>query len=257
MDIDNYIKILIDCASEADDIARHYYYKKSFTVKEKSDLSVVTQADLEIETKIRDFIFDLDIKMDVLGEEFDSNINNHNLKLIIDPIDGTSNFVRRIPLFGSLLALELDGKVIAGVVSNPISKERWVAAKNKGTSYNGDQIFVSTVSEIYKSQSFYGSLYGQEARGNSSKLLNLLSKTKRQRGIGDFLMHMWIASGYGEFAIDFGLKPWDLAPLGIIVEEAGGVVTQVNGQPFSIYEGSILSSNGQFHDQLVHIYNNS
>ena len=130
------------------------------------------------------------------------------------------------------------------MVSNPITNERWVTSVGNGATYNDKPIHVSSIDSLSDSQAFYGRLFGREARGNSEQLIKLLSHTKRQRGIGDFLMHMWVANGYGEFGIDFKLQPWDLAPLGIIVEEAGGKVTSASGDSFDIYEGSILSSNG-------------
>ena len=173
---------------------------------------------------------------------------------MIDPIDGTSNFIRGIPICGTLLALEKAGEIVAAVGSNGIQKERWYAAKGHGSFYNGKQITVSDIENLQDSQVFHGSLYGREARGELDRLLLVLSKTKRQRGIGDFLIHMWVASGYGEFGIDFNLQPWDIAPLGLIVSEAGGFVSQINGGPFDIYEGSILSSNGLFHADIVNLF---
>lgn len=250
-----WLELLISCADQADDIALHYYNKVDLSITEKDDKSVVSEGDLAIEKAIRERLQKECPDLEIYGEEFGSCDIKAPLKLIIDPIDGTSNFVRKIPIFGSLLAIELDGEIIVGVVSNPVTKERWYATKGGGAFYNETQINVSKVSSIESAQAFYGSLFGREARGNTEQLMSLLSKTKRQRGIGDFLMHMWVATGYGEFGIDFNLKPWDLAPLGIIVEEAGGQVTAVNGDAFDIYEGSILTSNSMFHDQLVSIYN--
>ena len=119
-----------------------------------------------------------------------------------------------------------------------------------------DQSMKTAVSQN-PDMAFYGSLYGREARGDLNRLLALLEVTKRQRGIGDFMMHCWVAQGFGEVAIDFGLNPWDIAPSSILVEEAGGIVTAVNGQAFNIYEGSILSSNGQMHQTFVELYNYS
>ena len=147
-----------------------------------------------------------------MGEEYELSQETATIKLIIDPIDATSNFVCGIPIFACLLAIEKNKEIIAGVVSNGVSKERWVASLNGGSFYNEQPIQVSSVRAIAESQAFFGSLYGREARGNVTQLQRLLSKTRRQRGIGDFLMHMWVANGYGEFGIDFGLKPWDLAP---------------------------------------------
>ena len=251
----DWLTILDQCADEADKIAKHYYESSTVKVIEKSDKSPVTEADQKIEDVIRQSICNQFPDIGVIGEEFPDKNKDSAIKLIVDPIDGTSNFIRGIPIFGTLLAIEKDNTIITGVISNGISKERWAAAKGNGATYNGTKIQVSAIDTIEESQAFFGSLYGREARGDFEKLTQLLSKTKRQRGIGDFLMHMWVAMGYGEFGIDFGLQPWDIAPIGIIVEEAGGIVTAVDGKPFNIYEGSILTSNGQFHETLLQNYN--
>ncbi|RAP31346.1 hypothetical protein DID78_01550 [Candidatus Marinamargulisbacteria bacterium SCGC AG-343-D04] len=249
-----WLSLLTSCADEADSISTHYFNKQDLTVIEKEDKSPVTQADQEIEQCIRTYILDKFPEVGVIGEEFESCDISTPIKLIIDPIDGTSNFIRKIPIYGTLLAIEVNKEIIAGLVSNGTTKERWDAALKQGARYNNEPINVSSVDNIKESQAFFGSLFGREARGNSQQLISLLSHTKRQRGIGDFLIHTWVASGYGEFGIDFNLQPWDIAPLGIIVSEAGGTVTQVDGSPFSIYNGSILSSNGLFHDNIVQLY---
>ena len=251
----DWLSILDQCADEADEIAKHYYESSTVKVIEKSDKSPVTEADQKIEDVIRQSICNQFPDIGVIGEEFPDKNQDSAIKLIVDPIDGTSNFIRGIPIFGTLLAIEKNNTIIAGVISNGISKERWSAAKGNGATYNGTKIQVSAIDTIEESQAFYGSLYGREARGDFKKLTQLLSKTKRQRGIGDFLMHMWVAMGFGEFGIDFGLQPWDIAPIGIILEEAGGTITAVDGSPFDVYEGTILSSNGRFHNQIIQHYN--
>ncbi len=250
----DWLTILEQCADEADKIAKHYYESSTVKVTEKSDQSPVTEADQKIEDVIRQSICNQFPDIGVIGEEFPDKNQESAIKLIVDPIDGTSNFIRGIPIFGTLLAIEKDKTVIAGVISNGIRKERWMAAQGKGATYNGAPIQVSKIDTIENSQAFYGSLYGREARGDFEKLTQLLSKTKRQRGIGDFMVHMWVAMGFGEFGIDFGLQPWDIAPIGIIIEEAGGTITAVDGTPFDINEGTILTSNGKFHDVLVSNY---
>jgi histidinol-phosphatase len=173
------------------------------------------------------------------------------LRVIIDPIDGTRNFVRGIPFIATLLAIELDGKIIAGLVSNPIQREQWGAELGAGATYNGSPIRVSSVVDLASSQAFHGSLYGSEAEGlPRDKVLEILSQTHRQRAMGDFYGHMLVASGAGEFSLDFGLKPWDIAPLKIIVEEAGGRVSNFDGR-FSLDGGSLVCSNGVLHRAVL------
>jgi histidinol-phosphatase len=253
-----WLVFLNHCADIAGPIALHYF-NTSLRLTKKPDQSIVTQGDLDIETAIRAHIEKEVPGIDILGEEFGGGTTESPgglpVRLIIDPIDATSNFYRKIPIFATLLAIEVNQKIVAGVVYNPATDERWTAAKGQGATLNGSKITVSKVNDITESQAFHGGLFGREARGELDQLLAVLKLTKRQRGLGDFLIHMYVAQGVGEFAIDFRLKPWDLAPLGIIIEEAGGKVTTVTGDPFSPYTGSILASNGQFHDQLIQLYN--
>ncbi len=250
-----WVTVLEECASEADSIASYYFSKRDLDVDIKSDNSPVTQADQEIEKVIRNHLLAKHPNMGVIGEEFSDIQGDGQVRLYVDPIDGTSNFIRRIPIVGTLLAIEVNQKIVASVVSNGITKDRWKAAKGNGAFHNGQKIQVSSIADLNDSQAFYGSLFGREARGDFTKLTHMLSHSKRQRGIGDFLTHLWVAQGFGEFGIDFGLQPWDIAPLGLIVEEAGGQVTAVDGSSFNVHEGSVLSSNGLFHDRLVEIYN--
>lgn len=246
---------LLHLADIAEPIAMKHFNNAKLKVEYKDNATPVSEGDLEIEAHIRDYIKQTTPGLSVLGEEFDECNYNEPIKLIIDPIDGTSNFIRGIPFFATLLAIEIDKTIVAGVVSTPATQDRWYSARGEGAYHNGKRIHVSDISDLAASQAFYPGLYGNEARGNREKLLTLLSKTKRQRGFGDYLIHTMVAQGCGEFSLDYGLKPWDLAPLGILVEEAGGKVTDQFGNTFSPYEGSIVCSNGRVHDEVIRYLN--
>jgi histidinol-phosphatase len=242
-------------ADEADKIARHYFGQSKLDVQEKSDQSPVSQADLDIETMIRKQSTSLFPNLAILGEEFGACDPSAPLKLIIDPIDGTRNFVRGLPWFATLLAVEENGVITAGLVSSPITQERWWAQKNNGAFMSSafvshKRLNVSSISEWNEAQVFHGSLYGSEAALTPPSLLKVLSLSARQRGVGDYLAHMLVAMGCGECALDFGLKAWDIAPLKIIGEEAGGTVTNADGG-FSLYTPSLISTNGHFHAQIL------
>lgn len=255
--IDHWLDFLQRLADFADEISRHYFQKLHLKVSQKTDSTPVTQADLEIEERIRKITEQTHPDIDILGEEFQTkSTKNSSLKLIIDPIDGTQNFIRGIPFFATLLAIEEHGKIIAGVISSPIKNDRWWAGKNTGSFYNKNLIKVSKIKELTEAQAFHGSLYGYEAQTAPPTLLTLLAKTHRQRGFGDFFSHMLVAMGCGEFAVDFGLKPWDIAPIKIIIEEAGGKCTDIEGKS-SIYTGSLLSSNKVLHKEIKEILNNA
>lgn len=249
----DYMTLLDEAVNETDSIARHYYARRDVVVQQKVDLSPVTEADQKIERTLVGFFLRNIPDVTILGEEYGrSGSPNGRYRVIIDPIDGTRNFIRGIPVFGTLIAIADGDAIVAGVVSNPIQKERWIAQKGKGALYNQQPIQVSQVQTLADSQAFHGSLYGTEAIGLPvASVLSLLSQTHRQRAFGDFYGHVLVASGAGEFSLDFGLKPWDKAPLKIIVEEAGGCVTNWDGG-FSLEDSSLVCSNGLFHDKLVH-----
>lgn len=255
----NEFSIFHELADEADRIARHYYVRRQIKVDSKRDATPVTQADLEIEQMIRSQVVKLWPNIGILGEEFGDASIESGMRLIVDPIDGTRNFIRGIPFFATLLAVEVDGEVVAGMVSSAATGERWWARRreNPFCNYRSAQVpecavCVSTIHQIEKSQAFHGSLFGCEANVTPASLVTLLSRTDRQRGVGDYYLHMLVASGAGEFGVDFGLKPWDKAALVAIVEGAGGRVSDVDG-PFSLNSHSIVSSNGRFHNEILDI----
>ena len=246
-----WLDFLNECANQADDITLHYFNKANYDVNEKDNSTPFTQADLECETKIRELAQNFHPNIPILGEEHGQCSQDETLKLIIDPIDATRNFIRGLPFFATLLAIEVEGEVIAGVVSSPATRERWWAHKKGGSFYNNRPIQVSNIASLEEAQAFHGTLDGQEAEGAPSGFIPLIRKTARQRGFGDYYSHVLVAMGCGEFAVDFNLQPWDIAPLQIIVEEAGGRFTDIQGET-SIYNHTIITSNSMIHDQVVH-----
>ena len=244
-----WLSFLLSCADEADEISTHYFRGGQLKPITKKNKSFVTDADLEVEKKIRETASAFDNALQILGEEYGSCPKDAPLKLVVDPIDGTANFMRGIPLYATLLAIEIEGEIVAGVVSSPAAHERWWAVKEGGSFYNGDQIQVSQISDLSQAQSFYGGLYGLETEGMPDGLLPLLEKTYRQRGFGDYYAHALVAMGCGEFAVDYGLNPWDVAPLLILNKEAGGTVTDLTG-PAGLYSKVFISTNGVIEDQV-------
>lgn len=246
----DWISFLQSITALSDPIALRYFNADDLKVEIKPDRTPVSQGDQDIEDFIRQLVAKQHPELSILGEEYGATRTDSNLTLIIDPIDGTKNFIAGIPFFATLLAIEEEGEVIAGLVSAPATGDTWWAAKGQGAFHNGKPIQVSNVTNIEESMAFYGSLYGSEASQQVEPVLALLKQTYRQRGFGDYLQHMMVAMGKGEFAMDFNLKPWDVAPMKIIVEEAGGVCTDSSGKA-SIYGGNAITSNGQFHDKVI------
>ena len=246
----SWIPFLTQLCDVADKIALHYFTSSSLDVEIKDNMTPVSAGDLAIENEIRALVKNEHPELSIIGEEYGVTTADSNIKLIIDPIDGTKNFIRGLPFFGSLFAIEDNGEVVAGMVSAPALNSRWWAAKGTGAFYNGKQIHASTITQLEKANGFYGSLFGSEASTTPEPVIRLLKDTNRQRGFGDFYPHMLVAMGCGEYAIDFKLNVWDIAPLKIIVEEAGGQFSNTQGEP-TIYSGNIISSNKILHPTVL------
>lgn len=246
----NWLPLLSEIADLAEPIAMKYFTATDLQIDIKSNMTPVSQGDLEIETAIRNLIKDKNLNLTVIGEEHGKTEGNPKQKLIIDPIDGTKNFIRGLPFFATLLAIEENGEVVAGLISAPATGDRWHAEKGNGAHHNGKKIQVSTIDKLETSLALHGSIFGSEASDNPEKVLSLLKKTYRQRGFGDYYPHMLVAQGLGEFAIDFKLQVWDIAAIKIIIEEAGGKMTDTSGNP-SIHSGNLISSNGKLHDLVL------
>jgi histidinol-phosphatase len=246
----DWIPFLTHIADVADKIALHYFNSASLDVEIKDNMTPVSAGDLAIETEIRKLVAAEHPELCIIGEEYGETTTDSGIKLIIDPIDGTKNFIRGLPFFGSLFAIEEQGTVVAGMVSAAALNDRWWAAKGTGAYHNGKQIHVSNVNTLNEANGLHGSLFGSEACSTPEPVIKLLSDTYRQRGFGDFYPHMLVAMGCGEYAIDFKLSVWDIAPLKIIVEEAGGTCTNTNGDN-TIYSGNIVSSNAKLHSTVL------
>jgi histidinol-phosphatase len=246
----SYLNQLHHLADQADSIARRYF-TGHVAVHVKSDASPVSEADLEIEKMIRREMQSFSDDFAIWGEEFGKASETKPLTLIVDPIDATRNFIRGLPWFATLMAIQSEGTLIAGLISSPITQDRWWAELGQGAFHNSTQMQVSSHKTFSGAQAFYGSLFGSEAQDvPRERVLSLLAQTSRQRGVGDYLAHTLVAMGCGEFSVDFGLKPWDMAPLKVIVEEAGGKVTHDDGS-FDLEKTSLICSNGHLHHQVL------
>ena len=249
-DTARWLELLDDIAGRADAIALRWFGEPRLRVDDKSDGSPVSEADRAIETMARDLVASRQPGLGVLGEEQGDTPASNGARLIIDPIDGTRNFVRGIPVFASLLAIEQDGVVVAGVVSAPALGARWSAARGAGAFRDGRRLRVSTIDDLARAHLFHADLSGRAEAAPPERLAPIFRRVLRTRGFGDFYQHMLVAEGAGEIAIDPKMQPWDIAAVKIVVEEAGGRSTSFRGEN-SIYGGSLLSTNGLLHAALV------
>ena len=245
----DWLPFLSDAADRADEISTRLFRSRDLRVEQKPDTSLVTEADLAVEEALRDLVARRHPELGVFGEEHGED-GSTSLRLIVDPIDATANFARGIPVFATLLAIEADGQVEAGLVTAPALHSRWWAARGAGAHSGARRLTVSAVSKLEHAQMFHGSIAGSEGTRLGPRIVRLAERTHRQRGFGDFYQHMLVAEGTGEISVDPIVFPWDIAPLQVIVEEAGGRATDRHGER-SIYSGSLVSTNGLLHDVVL------
>ena len=216
----------------------------------KADLTPVTQADTQIETMVREQIAAAIPDDRVLGEEEGGDASGDGRVWIVDPIDATANFARGIPVWATLIALQVDGELLLGLVNAPALGERYEAVAGGGATCNGEAIGVSSVSTLAESQLLFAGLGDWHEGVLGERVRGTLAEAGRTRGFGDFWGHMLVARGSAEAMIEPELSLWDYAALVPIVREAGGRVTAIDGGPLR-HHGSVLSSNGVMHDELV------
>jgi len=238
----------LEAARAAGEIAMKYY-RGGFDVTIKADNTPVTQADQEAEKAIRAILGRATPGCGFLGEEFGQE-GSTSRRWIIDPIDGTKNFIRHIPIWAVLIALEEDGQVTTGVVHNPATGELFWARKGEGAWANGERLQVSTCVALKDAFLIHSGLNILRAAGYWAGFERLVDATSRQRGFGDYYGYSLVAEGKAEIYAEADLKPWDVAPMKILIEEAGGRLTDFAGKP-DIYTGSVLATNGLLHDEVL------
>ncbi|MBC7517367.1 MAG: histidinol phosphatase [Microbacteriaceae bacterium] len=262
-----------ELADMADSISSDRFRANDLLVTMKPDMTHVTDADKAVEAAIRGGLADSRPDDAILGEEFGGfgefsgeaagSTNAPHRQWIVDPIDGTANFVRGVPVWATLISLAIDGVPVLGVVSAPALRQRWWAARGQGawtseqispTETRERRIFVSGVSNLGDASLSYNSLKGWDEEGKLDALIELSREVWRTRAYGDMWSYMMVAEGLIDVAAEFDLKPWDIAALAPIVEEAGGAFTSVAGirGPWS---GSALATNGLLHEAVLEVLN--
>jgi len=245
-----WLELLHEICDSADGIAMRHFRRADLRVDDKNDGSPVSEADRAIEAMARELVARRAPGLGVFGEEEGETRAQNGARLIIDPIDGTRNFVRGIPVFASLLGIEEEGTLVVGMVSAPAMRMRWYAARGMGAFLGPRRLHVSSISELAKATLFHGDLSGRTEGARPPGLIPLLSRVERTRGFGDFYQHMLVAEGAGEIAVDAKMQPWDIAAVKIIVEEAGGKSTSFAGED-SVNAPNLLSTNGHLHSDVM------
>jgi histidinol-phosphatase len=228
------------------------YFDTGLAVEWKGDQSPVTVADREAEALLRTTLLGAFPHDGFLGEESGSAPGSSGFRWIIDPIDGTRNYVRGIPIWGTLVGLEYRDEQIAGVAEVPALGQTYRALRGDG-AYRGERrIRVSDVAELGEAIVFYSSLSWFVRAGKQREFLELTARTQRQRGFGDFYGFVLVAQGSGELMAEHGVHSWDVAAIKPLVEEAGGRFTDWDGTP-TIHRTDVIASNGRLHEEALGI----
>ncbi len=239
----------VEAARKAGALA-HRYFDTAVPVEWKGDQSPVTRADREAEALLRQILLGAFPHDAFLGEEHGEHRGTSGFRWIIDPIDGTRNYVRGIPIWATLVALEYRGEQVAGVAFIPAWGTLYRALRGDGTYRDDRRVRVSDVADLGEAMVFYSSLSWFIKAGRRDEFLDLASRTQRQRGFGDFYGFLLVAQGAGEIMLEYGVHVWDIAGLKVIVEEAGGRFSDWDGNP-DVHRPDVLATNGKLHDPTL------
>ena len=244
------LRTALDAARSAAEISRKYY-AGNFTVSTKADRTPVTQADVECEQAIREIILEQFPGHGFFGEETGRTAGDAEHLWLVDPIDGTKGFVRQYPFFSTQIALMRGDEIVLGVSSGTMLDELAWAEQGKGAWLNGTRLAVSDIDDPDHAAVSTGNL-GSLARSEGwGRLAEVLGRADRTRGYGDFYHYHLLAAGKIEAVIESDVNILDIAALSIIVSEAGGVFTDLNGQPVGLQTSSVLAANPGLHAEYL------
>ncbi len=246
------LTLALELADAADRLTLDRFGALDLHVETKPDLTPVTDADRSAEELLRTALTGSRPDDSIFGEEFGGAPTFSGRQWVLDPIDGTKNFVRGVPVWCTLIALLVDGTPVVGVISAPALGRRWWAGEGEGafTSFGGSsrRISVSGVDDLGSASLSFSDLTGWGQR--RPRFVELTDEVWRVRAYGDFWSHCLVAEGAVDVAIEPDLNPWDMAPLDILVREAGGSFTNFDGRP-GPHGVSAVSTNGLLHETVL------
>jgi histidinol-phosphatase len=226
------------------------FFGGSFEVRMKPDRTPVTEADIAIESAIRTAVKERYPEDGVLGEESGLQSGGGRRRWIVDPIDGTKNFTDGVQIWSNLIALAVDDEPVLGVVNLPALGERYQAARGGGAWLNGEAIRVSRADRVPRSFLVFAGMEDWLTGTYAVRVQDLVREARRNRGFGDAWGHCLVARGSADVMIELELATWDFAALQVILDEAGGRMSQFDGSPL-LHGGTVLTTNGVLHDELV------
>ena len=250
-----FLTVALEAAKNAEKIITSYYTGNTLKVELKADETPVTRADTEAEKAIRETITQAFPDHGFLGEEYGTQEGTAPYMWIIDPIDATKNYIRKIPIFGTQIALMKDDELILGVSNAPLLNELLYAEVGNGAFLNGEPINVSDVSEPTDAMVCHGGLKWFVEKGTFPGIYNLINDAARTRGFGDFYMYHLVASGRVDAVIEAAISIWDIAAITVIAREAGGKVTDIQGQAITKDTASLVATNRILHNTILDYFN--
>jgi histidinol phosphatase-like enzyme (inositol monophosphatase family) len=250
----NALRVAQDIAIASSNITLKYF-RQGVTASAKHDNSPVTIADKHCEEFIRKQLHKHFPTHSIVGEEFGKDYSDTSFQWFIDPVDGTRNFIRGLPFWGTLIGLEVEGEVAAGVAHFPLLNTTLIASKGGGCFNNKKQLHVSSVRKIENATLSFGTLRGLLKQQQAPAFLNIVRQA--YHNIGDCFGFMYVIMGNVDSAsgmIEPSAHPWDLAPIKICIEEAGGRLTDYQGRK-TIHGGNAVVTNGLLHKQVLRMLN--
>ena len=246
-----FLTVALEAAKNAEEIITAYYTSDAMKVELKADKTPVTLADTGAEKVIRETIKQAFPDHGFIGEEYGIEEGESPYLWIIDPIDATKNYIRKIPIFGTQIALMKGEELILGVSNAPLLNELLYAEAGSGAFLNGEPITVSSVTHPKDAMVCHGGLKWFVEKGTFPGIYNLITDAARTRGFGDFYMYHLVASGRVDAVVEAAISIWDIAAISVIVREAGGKVTDIRGQDITKDTESMVATNGILHDTVL------
>ena len=250
-----FLTVALEAAKNAEEIITAYYTGDTMKVELKADETPVTLADTGAEKVIRETIKQAFPDHGFIGEEYGIEAGSSPYLWIIDPIDATKNYIRKIPIFGTQIALMKGEELILGVSNAPLLNELLYAEAGSGAFLNGEPITVSSVTHPKDAMVCHGGLKWFIEKGIFPGMYNLINDTARTRGFGDFYMYHLVASARADAVVEAAISIWDIAAISVIVREAGGKVTDIRGQDITKDTESMVATNGILHDTVLNYFN--
>jgi len=248
------LEAALEAARRAGDVLRDGFGARH-RVRYKGEVDIVTETDERSEEVIREVLLGAYPSYGMLAEEGGETAGEDDARWVVDPLDGTTNYAHGLPIFAVSIALEKAGEVVAGVVHDPMRQETFVAERGRGARLDDESIGVSETDELVRALVVTGLPYDRDDVPAAVELFGQFAvRAQDMRRLGSAALDLcYVASGRLDAYYERGIHAWDVAAAGLVLEEAGGRVTDYKGRPFELESGEVLASNGSLHPALIEL----